>query len=163
MLLASAVVIALAGCGGRSHALVVVPSADRLTWASEFGSTIDPVADPTLVASVQRAARASGAEPLDVTVVAWGTTSRRHAPAVTLEVDDPAAYLKHRLRGFLDRIGYEDRLGFVEVVDNSGRFVWSAGRFPSGGMVHPRPDLDACGPISHSSLILAVTPPCPAT
>ena len=85
---------------------------------------------------------------------------------VTLEADDPAAYLKHRLKGFLAQIGYlkQDGLGFVEVVDSRGWFVWSAGRFPRGGMVHTRSDLDACSPIVHlGGPIGAKTPPCPAS
>ncbi|MGI8479911.1 MAG: hypothetical protein ACR2M2_08660, partial [Gaiellaceae bacterium] len=99
---------------------------------------------------------------LEVTVLAL--SAGRHAPVVTLEAADPAAYMKHGLRGFLDRIGYfkPGALAFVELVDEHGRFAWSAGRFPNGGMVHPRPDLDQCSPIIHSQPALAKPPPCPA-
>jgi hypothetical protein len=79
-------------------------------------------------------------------------------------VSDPAAYMMRRLRGFLQRIGYfePDAIAFVELIDERGQFAWSAGRYPGGGMVHPRPDLDQCSPIGHSQLAGAQPPPCPA-
>jgi hypothetical protein len=153
-------VFALAGCGGRAATLVVISSADRLAWAGELGRA-QPIADPKLVRRVEDDASASGARALEVVVLAQG---RRHIPVVTLQASDPAAYMKHDLRGFLERIGYlEPRgLAFVELVDDHGRFAWSAGRFRNGGMVHPRPDLDQCSPIVHSQLVGAKPPPCPA-
>ena len=93
------------------------------------------------------------------------TGGGRRVPVVTLEAADLASYMKHDLRRFLDRIGYfePEALAFVELRDEDGRFAWSAGRFPNGGMVHPRPDLDQCSPISHSQPALAKPPPpCPA-
>ncbi len=150
----------LAGCGGSAAPLVVVPSGDRLEWVGELGRA-QVVSDPALVKRVEAAASASGARALEVVVLAQG---RRHVPAVTLESSDPAAYMKHRLRGFLQRIGYleSDAPAFVELVDEHGRFAWSAGRFHDGGMVHPRPDLDQCSPIAHSQLVGSKPPPCPA-
>ena len=41
----------------------------------------------------------------------------------------------------------------MELLDEHGRVAWSAGRFPNGGMVHSRPDLDACSPIVHSQSV----------
>ena len=130
-------------------------------WASELGRA-SQVADPILALKIERAARASGARALEVTVLAL--TGGRQAPVVTLEAADPASYMKHDLRGFLDTIGYfkPRALAFVELHDEDGRFAWSAGRFPNGGMVHPRPDLDQCSPIVHSQLALTKPPPCPA-
>jgi hypothetical protein len=153
-------VLALTGCGGRAAQLVVVPTADRLDWASELGRA-QPVPDPALVKRVTAAASDGGARALDVVVLAQG---RRRVPVVTLESSDPAAYMKHHLRTFLRRIGYlePDALAFVELVDDHGRFAWSAGRLRNGGMVHPRPDLDQCSPIGHSQLVGAKPPPCPA-
>jgi hypothetical protein len=74
------------------------------------------VSDPALARRVRAAASDSGARALDVVVL---------------------AYMKHRLRTFLWRIGYlePDALAFVELVDNHGRFAWSAGRLRNGGMV----------------------------
>jgi hypothetical protein len=121
------------------------------------------VSDPALVARVRRAAEASGARPLDVSVLV-PQDSERHVPVVTLEARDPASYLKHGLRDFLRRIGYFQLEGvaFVEVVDDHGRFAWAAGRWVNGGMVHVRPDLDRCSPISHSQPLGSQPPPCPA-
>ena len=152
--------LVLAGCGGGRNALVVVPSGDRLDWASELGPA-DVVPDKELVGRVEEAAAGGGTRVLDVVVLAVGG---RSVPAVTLQSSDPAAYMKHDLRGFLGRIGYfePDAIAFVELVDEHGRFAWSAGRFPGGGMVHPRPDLDQCSPIVHSQLVGSKPPPCPA-
>jgi hypothetical protein len=71
--------------------------------------------------------------------------------------------MKHNLRGFLARLGYfqPQGLAFVELR-RASRFAWSAGRFPNGGMVHPRRDLDACSPIVHSQPIGLNVTPCPA-
>jgi hypothetical protein len=161
LVLVVVVAFALAGCGGRPKPLVVVPSADRLDWAAEFDRA-NAVSDPRLVKRIEDAAVASGARALDFVVLAEGP---QHVPVVTLESSDPAAYMKHQLRGFLQRIGYfePDAIAFVELVDERGQFAWSAGRYPGGGMVHPRPDLDQCSPIGHSQLVGSKPPPCPAT
>jgi len=138
------------------------PSSDRLVWAGELGRS-SAVSDPGLVRKIDEAARASGARAIDVSVLAL--SRGQHVPVVTLESSNPAAYMKHRLRGFLDRIGFfrRDAYAFVELVDEDGRFAWSAGRFSNGGMVHPRPDLDQCSPIVHSQPHLQKPPPpCPA-
>jgi hypothetical protein len=160
LLLVVVLAAALVGCGEGAAPLVVVPSSDRLDWASQLGRA-DAVQDPELVKRVEDAASATGARALDVAVLA---VRGRNVPAVTLQSSDPAAYLKHDLRGFLERVGYfeSDGIAFVELVDGRGRFAWSAGRFPGGGMVHPRPDLDQCSPIGHSQLVGSKPPPCPA-
>jgi hypothetical protein len=160
VLLVVVLAFALAGCGERGSQVVAVPSGDRLTWASQIGSA-DAASDSALVRKVTDAASASGARALEVAVLAVGG---RDVAAVTLQSSDPAAYMKHRLRSFLQRIGYfePDAIAFVEVVDERGRFAWSAGRYPGGGMVHPRPDLDQCSPIGHSQLAGTKPPPCPA-
>jgi hypothetical protein len=144
--------------------IVVSPlgAGDRLPWASELGRA-DAVEDPVLALKIDRAATASGARALEVAVLA--TRGKQHVPVVTLEAPDPASYMKHDLRGFLDAIGYfePDALAFVELHDEDGRIAWSAGRFPNGGMVHPRPDLDQCSPILHSQpALVEPPPPCPA-
>ncbi|MGI8479457.1 MAG: hypothetical protein ACR2M2_06330 [Gaiellaceae bacterium] len=107
-------------------------SSDRMRWQSELGRFIE-VSDPALVRQVDEAANASGARVFDISVLA--RSLGQHIPVVTLESTDPASYMKHDLRGFLDRIGYfePDGLAFVELFDEEGRFAWAAGRFPSGG------------------------------
>jgi hypothetical protein len=99
----------------------MVPSSNRLTWAGELGR-VDVVPHPTLAKRVDDAATASGARVLDLTTLSVGED---HEPAVamTLQVSDPAPYMKHRL--LLERMGYfePDRFAFVELVDDDGRFA----------------------------------------
>lgn len=132
-----------------------------MVWAGELGRS-SAASNPALVQEVEEAATASGARVLDVTVLA--VRGDQLAPIVTLQSGDPASYIKHRLAGFLDRIGFFRRnFAFVELLDGEGRFAWSAGRFGNGGMVHPRFDLDQCSPIVHSQPHLQKPPPpCPA-
>jgi hypothetical protein len=142
----------------------------RLTWVIELGrrstQTVSEVSDPALVRRVEREARASGARLLHVTVLALSEDGR--GPVVTLESDDPASYMKHDLRGFLEKIGYigdPANFAFVELLDEQGRFAWYAGRWPfGGGMGWSRPDLDQCDPISHfgGPVTFEPPPPCPA-
>lgn len=112
---------------------------------------------------IERAASESGARALDVTILVLNAGARR-VPAVTLEADNPAAYMKHWLRAFLERIGYfkPDGLAFVELVDTRGKFAWAAGQWQNGGMVGSRPGLDQCSPIAHSEPVGITIPPCPA-
>lgn len=145
-------VLVLWSRGGQISVLgadrTVLSSSDRMVWAGEVGRST-AVSDPALVRKVEQAANATGARVLDVTVLA--VRGDQHAPVVTLQSGDPASYMKHRLAGFLDRIGFFKRnFAFVELLDGEGGFAWSAGRFGNGGMVHPRVDLDQCSPIVHS-------------
>jgi hypothetical protein len=100
----------------------------------------------------------------------YRAASGRAAPAVVLAVSDPAPFLKHRLRGFLDRLQrviglYGD--DYVGVVDSRGRFIWENGRahLPGtfAGSLWIRPDLDSCSPVVHSQPATTEPPPlCPA-
>ena len=89
------------------------------------------------------------------------------APAVTLEVPDPAAFLKNRLASFLDATDpwparSEGR--YVEVVDEDGRWAFRAGnstRLSMGGS-GARRGLEGCDPIVHSRPHGYEPPPCPA-
>ncbi len=135
---------------------------DERVWAAELGRS-HRVSDPALVRKVEDAATVSGARAIDVSVRALD--SGQHVPVVTLESADPASYLKHRLRDFLDQIGYfePNGLAFVDLLEEDGRFAWSAGRFLDGGFQHLRPDLDQCSPFHHSQRIEEdPPPPCPA-
>jgi hypothetical protein len=148
-------------CGTERPRLVMVPSSNRLTWAGELGR-VDAVPHPTLAMRVDDAATASGARVLDLTTLSVGE-DYEPAVAVTLQVSDPAPYMKHRLHGFLERIRYfePDRFAFVELVDDDGRFAWAAGRWKNGGMVGSRPELDECSPIVHSQPVSTKPNPCP--
>jgi hypothetical protein len=88
----------------------------------------------------------------------------QHVPVVTLQSDDPASYMRHRLLGFLDRIGFTKfgSVAFVELLDGDGRFAWSGGRLRNAGMVHVRPELELCSPVILSRPALVKYPPCPA-
>jgi hypothetical protein len=87
------------------------------------------------------------------------------AIAVTLRVDDPAAFLKHhtlRLLNVLDRttvplLGY-----YVGLKDARGRIVWATSRLPNEGGVFAIPRLDACSPVRHWEPVGRTQPPCPA-
>src|SRR2546423_1303287 len=96
-----AVALVLAGCGGHSS-IVVVPSSNRLDWATQLGRA-QVVSDPALVKRVTQAASASGARALDVTVLKVNT---QRAVAITLESSEPASYMQDGLRRFLARSGY---------------------------------------------------------
>jgi hypothetical protein len=144
-------------------AVQVLPTADQLEWATQLGRA-DVVPDPVLTRRVEQAASATGARAIDVTVLAT-SHENRHVPVVVLQATGPASYMKHRLRGFLKRVGFLEAgsLGFVELLDEHGRFAWAAGYWWNGGMVHSRPDLDPCSPIVHSQpLTLTPRPQCPA-
>jgi hypothetical protein len=129
---------------------VLVPSGDRLAWAGELGSST-PVSDPALVRRFERAAQASGARALDVTVLAL--SGERRVPVVTLESAEPASYMKHHLRGFLESIGYFEpqSLAFVELwtrmAASRGRLgasrtgAWCT-RAPTSMPVAPSPTLN---------------------
>ncbi len=122
-LLVVALAFALAGCGGGGSRVVIVSSGDRLDWASHVGPA-DSVPDSALVKRVKEAAAASGARVLDVAVLAVGG---QLAPAVTLQRSDPAAYMKHHLRGFLQRIGYRSiRVPSSTSAARSSTRSWSA-------------------------------------
>jgi hypothetical protein len=157
-------VFVAAGCGGGSTSVVVTSTPMQLEWASLLGA-VEPSDSPIVAATIRREAAATGAKVLDVTMLA----SRRGGavalyPAVILQANDPAAYLKHRLKPFLDAIHYGRRSAYVEVVDAKGALAWEAGAAGTTGMVHIRPDLDACSPIQHGHLATRTAPPaCPAT
>lgn len=126
--------LALAGCEGNARPTVqLVPSADEIEWATQLGRA-DVVTDPALRRRVERAASATGAQIVEVTVLDT-SAENRHVPVVFIEAGDPASYMRHRLRGFLRRIGYLEAgsLGFVELLDEHGRFAWAAGSWWNGG------------------------------
>ena len=90
------------------------------------------------------------------------------APAVILQVDDPASFMEHRLPGFLDAIGnswlvYEG--SYVEIIDGDGAFAWEYGTssLAGSGSTGSRPDLEGCNPIHHGWLTVQGPPPCPAS
>lgn len=87
------------------------------------------------------------------------------AIALTLQVSDPAAFLKHRALGVLNVL-YKTKvplLGFyVGLKDARGQLVWATSRLPNEGSVYAIPSLDACSPVTHSEALGAKQLPCPA-
>lgn len=86
------------------------------------------------------------------------------AVAATLESDDPASFLVHRMQPFLDALRDHSNLDgtYISLVDGSGRTVWenSSNERLWEGSVGSRPDLQGCSPVSNLSGFK--TPPCPA-
>lgn len=75
------------------------------------------------------------------------------AIALTLQVSDPAAFLKHRAIRFLNILYRTDvpLLGFyVGLKDATGQLVWATSRLANEGAVYAIPQLDACSPVKHS-------------
>jgi hypothetical protein len=87
------------------------------------------------------------------------------AIALTLQVDDPAAFLKHRARSVLNVLWHTKipLLGYyVGLEDSGGTLVWATSRLPNEGAVFAIPSLDACSTVTHSELAGTTPPPCPA-
>jgi hypothetical protein len=110
----------------------------------------EPVARKEIGSAIVSGAKASGAE-----IVTLRIGQPRHvAAAVTLRVDDPASFLKHRLHTFLEAVPSPltrryDGL-YVLVNDRKGKYVWlsaeTVGESISSGTAGARPDLEACYP-----------------
>jgi len=121
-----------------------------------------------------RAAILSGAKESGAEIVTLRIGQPRHlAAAVTLRVDDPASFLKHRLHIFLQAVPslsthQYDGL-YVLVNDPNGKYVYlsagTVGDTISGGTEDVRPDLEGCYPTAlfgFGSPNDKPPPPCPA-
>jgi hypothetical protein len=88
------------------------------------------------------------------------------APAITLRVEDPAAFLRYRLTSFQKRL---DRWGATEGVylwvdDSHGEYVFSEESATRGGpgAGGVRPELEGCAPgFSSRGVEEPAPPPCP--
>jgi len=84
---------------------------------------------------------------------------------LTVRVNDPAAFLKHRATRLLNLFWRPSipLLGFYfGVEDSSGTLVFATSRLPNTGGVFVIRSLDSCSPVSHSEVGLQPPPPCPA-
>lgn len=92
-------------------------------------------------------------------------TTPARAIALTLQVNDPAGFLKHRALSVLNVL-YRTKvplLGFyVGLEDANAKLVWATSRLPNEGGVFAIPSLDACSPVKHSEMVGAKELPCPA-
>jgi len=88
------------------------------------------------------------------------------AVALTLRTQHPAVFLKrhgHAVVGALrPKSSFDLTSVYVAVEDGAGAIVYAWGWLPSQGMLWTRPDLDACGPITHSMPVRARVLPCQA-
>ena len=120
-----------------------------------------------LAESVRAAAQSSGAEVIRLRTI----EPMNFAAAVTLRVNRPASYLRHRLENFLSSLpnaGKERFDGlYIRIVDRGGRFVWFSaatnGESVSGWNSGARRDLRGCDPTPTFgwSPGKAAPPPCP--
>ena len=146
------------GSGGRLH----WPDAPREPRPGP------PPATQTAAAALARSIRGAAATAHARVVSLEVLTPYGLAPAVTLAVEDPPAFLRYRLEGFLRAWDEPDALegSYVWVVDDDGHYVWSSAvdnrTGPASGGV--RPDLAGCDPFPPLSRpVEARDPPsCPA-
>ena len=80
--------------------------------------------------------------------------------AVVVRTAHPGAFLKARGRALV--AATRTPAHYVGVEDASGAVVYAWAGLPNEGMVYPRPDLDACGPIVHSTPAFYKPLPCRA-
>jgi hypothetical protein len=145
--------------------------ANRLEGIEEDEPALDyhraPIKADEIAAAIREEAKESGADLAELRIV----RPMRLAAAATLRVDDPAAYLKHRLMTFLEAIPHPTKREYdglyVLVVDPEGDFVWlsaqTIGEHSSGGAGGARPDLAGCDPRPPiGGLTSREPPPCPA-
>jgi hypothetical protein len=149
--------VVLAGCGHHAAAIPHLARVPPTSYGRSF--LVDLSGKPSLryVRLVRREALAARAEPVDVHAVPGGA-------AVTLAVSDPAAFLKYRLQGFLDRTLLAHRQNaYLRIVDGRGAGVLEWSVTGPHGMLWIRPDVLKCSPIYPIGLAVGVKyPRCPA-
>jgi hypothetical protein len=147
----------LVGCG---HHATAIPHLARVP-PSALGRSflVDLRGEPIrrYVRLLRREALVARAEPVDVRAVRGGA-------AATLAVSDPAAFLKHRLKGFLDRTLFAHRQNaYLRIVDGRGDPVLEWSHRGSGGSLWIRRDVFECSPIYPIGVPFgAKYPRCPA-
>jgi hypothetical protein len=123
-----------------------------------------PIDQAELTEALSDAARSSGAEVLEVRIV----KPMNLAAALTLRVEKPAFYLKHRLEGFLRSQPSGVRVDglYIRIVDQEDRFVWFSastdGEAIGSSTAGARKDLRGCDPTPRfGSPGDPEPPPCP--
>jgi hypothetical protein len=147
----------LAGCGQHQVAIPHLAHVAPTALGRSFLVGLSGKPRPRYVRLVRREALAGRAEPVDVRAVRGGA-------AATLAVSDPAAFLKHRLQGFLDRTLFARRQNaYLRIVDGHGGPVLEWSVTGPHGSLWIRPDVFACSPIQPISVPYGKTfPRCPA-
>ena len=147
----------LAGCGHRAAAIPHLGHVRPTALGRSFLVGLPGKPSRRYVRLVRREALAARAEPVDVRAVGG-------AAAATLAVSDPAAFLKHRLKRFLDRTNLPRRQdAYLRIVDGRGRPVLEWSYEGTSGSLWIRPSLFECSPIQPISVPFGTTyPRCPA-
>jgi len=84
--------------------------------------------------------------------------------AITLRPRVVAEFLRYRAARFVrDLARTGTRNLYVGVEDREGAIVYAWAGAANEGILYARPDLDSCGPISHSTPIFYLAPPCPVS
>jgi hypothetical protein len=131
----------MAGCGHHAAAIPHVAPVPPTALGRSF--LVDLRGEPSrrYVRLLRREALAARAEPVDIRAVPGGA-------AATLAVSDPAAFLKHRLQGFLDRTLFAHRQNaYLRIVDEHGGRVLEWSVTGPHGTLWIRHDVFECSPI----------------
>ena len=147
----------LAGCGHHQAAIPRLAHVPPTALGRSFLVGLPGEPNPRYVRLVRREALAARAEPVDVRAAGG-------AAAATLAVSDPATFLKHRLKRFLDRTLLARRQDvYLRIVDGRGGRVLEWSFKESHGSLWIRPDVFGCSPIQPISVPYpARHPRCPA-
>jgi hypothetical protein len=146
-----------AGCGHHAAAIPRLAHVPPTSLGRSFLVDLRGRPSRGYVRLLRREALAARAEPVDVRAVPGGA-------AATLAVSDPAAFLKHRLRGFLDRTLFAHRQNaYLRIVDDRGARVLEWSVTGPHGTLWIRPDVFECSPIQPMGVPYGKTfPRCPA-
>jgi hypothetical protein len=130
-----------AGCGHHAAAIPRLARVPPTALGRSFLVDLSGKPSRHYVRLIRREALAARAEPVDVRAVPGGA-------AATLAVSDPASFLKHRLRGFLDRTLFAHRQNaYLRIVDGRGASVLEWSVTGPHGSLWIRPSLLRCSPI----------------
>jgi hypothetical protein len=69
------------------------------------------------------------------------------AVSISLSVDDPAWFLKHRLGAIVEATRPYDAAR-IRIVDSGGAHVFDWSKWAGGGSLAVRPDLEGCSPVA---------------
>jgi hypothetical protein len=146
-----------AGCGHHAAAIPHLSRVPPTALGRSFLVDLSGKPSRRYVRLLRRQALAARAEPVDVHAVPGGA-------AATLAVSDPAAFLKHRLRGFLNRTLFAHRQNaYLRIVDGRGARVLEWSVTGTEGTLWIRRDVFECSPIQPISQPYgAKHPRCPA-
>ena len=146
---AAALLVLAAGLTGCGHHAVAIPHLAHVAPTARgrsFLVDLPATSSPRYVRLLRREALAARAEPVDFRAAGG-------AAAATLAVSDPAAFLKHRLKRFLDRTLLAHRQdAYLRIVDGRGGGVLEFAHEGASGSLWIRRDVFECSPIQPISV-----------